>query len=140
MTVEEVKARLRRCNELRRECRELRKEIRARRVNMTAPRAVKTDALPGGKGNRLEAAIEIIDALERRLHCLEREAEAARVDAETLIAFAEDEDGAAFMRLYFLDGVRFQDIADKYIFRSRSSIYEHYRIALQQVWTKINLQ
>lgn len=140
MTVEEVKARLRRYNDLRHECRKLRQEIERRRSDMEAPHAVRADALPGGRGNSLEEAVEKIDVLERRLQYLKHEADSSRADVEMLIALADDEDGAAFMRLYFLDGVRFQDIAGKYIFRSRSSIYEHYRIALEQVWTKINCQ
>ena len=54
MTIEEVKSRLRRYNELRRDCRKLHREIARRRADMTSPRAVKADALPGGRGNSLE--------------------------------------------------------------------------------------
>ena len=74
MTIEEVKSRLRRYNELRRDCRKLHREIARRRADMTSPRAVKADALPGGRGNSLEAAIEKIDALEHRLRRLESDA------------------------------------------------------------------
>lgn len=136
MTMEEVKARLRRGNELRRECRKLQKNIRARRVNMTAPRAVKTDALPGGKGNSLEAAIEKIDALERRLHCLEREAEAARADAETLIELVDCRDGYDILRLHYLDGVRFEEIPDRLPVSYRT-MYRRYKDAIREISEKL---
>ena len=135
MTMEEVKARLRRGNELRRECRKLQKNIRARRVNMTAPHAVKTDALPGGKGNSLEAAVEKIDALERRLHCLEREAEAARADAETLIELVDCRDGYDILRLHYLDGVRFEEIPDR-LPMSSATMWRLYGKALREITKK----
>ena len=135
MTMEEVKARLRRGNELRRECRKLQKNIRARRVNMTAPHAVKTDALPGGKGNSLEAAVEKIDALERRLHCLEREAEAARADAETLIELVDCRDGYDILRLHYLDGVRFEEIPDR-LPMSAATMWRLYGKALREITKK----
>lgn len=103
-------------------------------------RAVKSDALPGGGGNSLESAIEKIDMMERQLLRLKRDTIAAKIDVEALIALADDKDGVAFMWLYFIDGVSINDIANKHLFRSRSSIYAHYRTALEQIWTKITRQ
>lgn len=136
MTVEEVKARLQRYNNLRRECRKLQKNIRARRVNMTAPRAIKTDALPGGRGNSLEAAIERIDELERELHRLEHEADIARADAETLIGLAGSGDGREILRLRYLDGVRFEEIPDRLPVSYRT-MYRRYKEAIHEIAEKL---
>lgn len=136
MTVEEVKARLRRYNNLRRECRKLRLEIERRHADMAAPRAVKTDVVPGGRGNSLEAAIEKIDALERRLHCLEREAEAARADAETLIELVDSRDGYNILRLHYLDGVRFEEIPDRLPVSYRT-MYRRYKDAIREISEKL---
>ena len=67
MTTEEVKERLRTYQRACKECRKLNRKIRDKRESMTQPRAVRTDALSGGKGNTLEAAIEKIDALAGKL-------------------------------------------------------------------------
>ena len=136
MTIEEVKSRLRRYNELCRECRKLRREIARRRADMTAPRAVKADALPGGRGNSLEAAIEKIDALEHRLRRLESDAVTARHNAEALITLADDPDGAAILRLHYIDGVRFEDVFEKLLLSERTMwrIYDRTIRQISEKW------
>ena len=136
MTIEEVKSRLRRYNELCRECRKVRHEIARRRADMTSPRAVKADALPGGRGNSLEAAIEKIDALERRLRRLESDAVTARYNAEALITLADDPDGAAILRLHYIDSVRFEDVFEKLLLSERTMwrIYDRTIRQISEKW------
>lgn len=135
MTVEEVKARLRRYNDLRHECRRLARRIQSKRRDMEGLRAVKTDALPGGRGNSLEATIEKIDALERRYRDKLLIRDAARLSAEALIALAEDETGRDILELHYIDGVRFEDIPEK-LFISSATMWRRYNQAIQEIAKK----
>ena len=136
MTIEEVKSRLRRYNELCRECRKVRHEIARRRADMTSPRAVKADALPGGRGNSLEAAIEKIDALEHRLRRLESDAVTARHNAEALITLADDPDGSAILRLHYIDGVRFEDVPER-LYISPATMWRRYNQTIKIISEKL---
>ena len=135
MTVEEVKARLRRYNDLRHECRRLARRIQSKRRDMEGLRAVKTDALPGGRGNSLESAVERIDALERRYRDKLLIRDAAQLSAEALIALAEDETGRDILELHYIDGVRFEDIPEK-LFISSATMWRRYNQAIQEIAKK----
>lgn len=135
MTVEEVKARLRRYNDLRHECRRLARRIQSKRRDMEGLRAVKTDALPGGRGSSLESAVERIDALERRYRDKLLIRDAARLSAEALIALAEDETGRDILELHYIDGVRFEDIPEK-LFISSATMWRRYNQAIQEIAKK----
>lgn len=135
MTVEEVKARLRRYNDLRHECRRLARRIQSKRRDMEGLRAVKTDALPGGKGNSLESAVERIDALERRYRDKLLIRDAARLSAEALIALAQDETGRDILELHYIDGVRFEDIPEK-LFISERTMWRIYERTVRQIAEK----
>ena len=120
MTTDEVKERLRAYRRACKECRKLNRKIRDKRESMTQPRAVRTDALPGGKGNTLEAAIEKIDTLERRLDAAESEKDKALSDVRTLIALVEDPDGRYILILRYINGVSFDDIPEQMYVSDRS--------------------
>ena len=135
MTVEDVKARLRRYNALCRECRSLARQIRCRRRDMEGLRAVKTDALPGSRDNSLESAVERIDALERRYREKLMVRDAARLNVETLIASAEDETGRDILTLHYLDGIRFEDIPER-LFISSATMWRRYDRAIREIARK----
>ena len=132
MTTEEVKERLRAYRRACKECRKLSRKIRDKRESMTQPRAVRTDALPGGKGNTLEAAIEKIDTLERRLHAAESEKDKALSDVRTLIALVEDPDGRYILILRYINGVSFDDIPEQ-MYISVRSMWRRYNRAIDEI-------
>ena len=132
MTTEEVKERLRTYQRACKECRKLNRKIRDKRESMTQPRAVRTDALPGGKGNTLEAAIEKIDTLERRLHAAESEKDKALSDVRTLIALVEDPDGRYILILRYINGVSFDDIPEQ-MYISDRSMWRRYNRAIDEI-------
>lgn len=132
MTTEEVKERLRAYRRACKECRKLNRKIRDKRESMTQPRAVRTDALPGGKGNTLEAAIEKIDTLERRLHAAESEKDKALSDVRTLIALVEDPDGRYILILRYINGVSFDDIPEQ-MYISDRSMWRRYNRAIDEI-------
>ena len=132
MTADEVKERLRAYRRIRNECRKLSRKIRDKRESMTQPRAVRTDALPGGKGNTLEAAIEKIDTLERRLHAAESEKDKALSDVRTLIALVENPDGRYILILRYINGVSFDDIPEQ-MYISDRSMWRRYNRAIDEI-------
>ena len=132
MTADEVKERLRAYCRIRNECRKLSRKIRDKRESMTQPRAVRTDALPGGKGNTLEAAIEKIDTLERRLHAAESEKDKALSDVRTLIALVENPDGRYILILRYINGVSFDDIPEQ-MYISDRSMWRRYNRAIDEI-------
>ena len=132
MTTEEVKERLRTYQRACKECHKLNRKIRDKRESMTQPRAVRTDALPGGKGNTLEAAIEKIDALERRLDAAESEKDKALSDVRTLIALVEDPDGRYILILRYINGVSFDDIPEQ-MYISDRSMWRRYNRAIDEI-------
>ena len=132
MTADEVKGRLRAFRRACKECHKLNRKIRDKRESMTQPRAVRTDALPGGKGNTLEAAIEKIDTLERRLHAAESEKDKALSDVRTLIALVEDPDGRYILILRYINGVSFDDIPEQ-MYISDRSMWRRYNRAIDEI-------
>ena len=132
MTADEVKGRLRAFRRACKECCKLSRKIRDKRESMTQPRAVRTDALPGGKGNTLEAAIEKIDTLERRLHAAESEKDKALSDVRTLIALVEDPDGRYILILRYINGVSFDDIPEQ-MYISDRSMWRRYNRAIDEI-------
>lgn len=132
MTTEEVKERLRTYQRACKECRKLNRKIRDKRESMTQPRAVRTDALPGGKGNTLEAAIEKIDALERRLDAAQSEKDKALSDVRALIALVEDPDGRYILILRYINGVSFDDIPEQ-MYISDRSMWRRYNRAIDEI-------
>ena len=99
---------------------------------MTQPRAVRTDALPGGKGNTLEAAIEKIDALERRLDAAQSEKDKSLSDVRALIALVEDPDGRYILILRYINGVSFDDIPEQ-MYISDRSMWRRYNRAIDEI-------
>ena len=132
MTADEVKERLRAYRRACKECRKLNRKIRDKRESMTQPRAVRTDALPGGKGNTLEAAIEKIDALERRLDAAQSEKDKSLSDVRALIALAEDPDGRYILILRYINGVSFDDIPEQ-MYISDRSMWRRYNRAIDEI-------
>lgn len=136
MTVNEVKERLRQYRRMCRECRSLERQIKCKRRDMENLRAVKSDALPGGRENSLESAVERIDALERRYNDKRLVRDAARMSVEALIAQVEDEAGRDILELHYLDGVRFEDIPEKLYVSERTMwrIYERTILQISKKW------
>ena len=132
MTTEEVKERLRTYQRACKECRKLSRKIRDKRESMTQPRAVRTDALPGGKGNTLEAAIEKIDTLERRLDAAQSEKDKSLSDVRALIALVEDPDGRYILILRYINGVSFDDIPEQ-MYISDRSMWRRYNRAIDEI-------
>lgn len=129
MTIFEVKERLRAYRRACRRCEELEKQIARRRADMRTLRAVRTDSLPGGKGNSMEAAIEKIDGMERRLRSEQSERDAALADVRALIGKVTDEEGMAILSLRYIDGVRFEDIPER-LFISERSMWRRYNAVI----------
>lgn len=129
MTVFEIKERLRTYRKACRRCEELEKQIARRRADMLTLRAVRSDSLPGGKGNSMEAAIEKIDALERRLVAEQSGRDAALSDVSALIGKVTDEEGKAILSLRYIDGVRFEDIPER-LFISERSMWRRYNAVI----------
>lgn len=136
MTVFEIKERLRAYRKACRRCGELEKQIARRRSDMRVLRAVRTDSLPGGKGNSMEAAIEKIDGLERRLRDEQSERDAALSDVSALIGEADSDDGKAILSLRYIDGVRFEDIPER-LFISERSMWRRYNEAIKKIVANI---
>ena len=132
MTADEVKERLRAYRRACKECRKLSRKIRDKRESMTQPRAVRTDALPGGKGNTLEAAIEKIDTLERRLDAAQSEKDKALADVRAMIALVEDPDGRYILILRYINGVSFDDIPEQ-MYISDRSMWRRYNRAIDEI-------
>ena len=132
MTADEVKERLRAYRRACKECRKLSRKIRDKRESMTQPRAVRTDALPGGKGNTLEAAIEKIDTLERRLDAAQSEKNKALADVRAMIALVEDPDGRYILILRYINGVSFDDIPEQ-MYISDRSMWRRYNRAIDEI-------
>lgn len=132
MTVFEIKERLRAYRRVCRRCEELEKQIARRRADMRTLRAVRTDSLPGGKGNSMEAAIEKIDGLERRLMDEQAGRDAALSDVSALIGEADSDDGKAILSLRYIDGVRFEDIPER-LFISERSMWRRYNEAIKKI-------
>ena len=129
MTTYEVKERLREYRRACRRCGELEQRIARKRSDMRALRAVRTDSQPGGSGNSLEAAIEKIDGLERRLVSEQTGRDAALADVRVLIGKVTDEEGRAILSLRCIDGVRFEDIPER-LFISERSMWRRYNAAI----------
>ena len=141
MTVFEIKERLRAYRRACRRCEELEKQIARRRADMRTLRAVRTDSLPGGKGNSMEAAIEKIDGLERRLMDEQAGRDAALADVRVLIDLVdtdseEGQDGKKILSLRYIDGVRFEDIPDM-VGVSLRSMWRRYNGAISAIAVKI---
>lgn len=141
MTVFEIKERLRAYRRVCRRCEELEKHIARRRADMRTLRAVRTDSLPGGKGNSMEAAIEKIDGLERRLMDEQAGRDAALADVRALIDLVdtdseEGQDGKKILSLRYIDGVRFEDIPDM-VGVSLRSMWRRYNGAISAIAVKI---
>lgn len=132
MTADEVKGRLRAYRRACKECCKLNRKIRDKRDSMTQPRAVRTDALPGGKGNTLEAAIEKIDALERRLDAAQSEKDKSLSDVRALIALVENPDGRYILILRYINGVSFDDIPEQ-MYISDRSMWRRYNRAIDEI-------
>ena len=114
MTADEVKERLRAYRRICNECRELEQKIKDRREDMVQPRAVRTDAFRGSRGNGLENAIEIIDECEHKL-CAKKEArDKALKDVRVLISKVTGDS----------DEINQIRIALKAYYLDRSSMYE----------------
>ena len=132
MTTYEVKERLREYRRACRRCGELEQRIARKRSDMRALRAVRTDSQPGGSGNSLEAAIEKIDGLERRLVSEQTGRDAALADVRALIGKVTDEEGRAILSLRCIDGVRFEDIPGR-LFISYATMWRRYEKAITQI-------
>lgn len=132
MTVFEIKERLRAYRRACRRCGELERQIARRRADMRTLRAVRSDSLPGGKGNSMEAAIERIDELERRLVSEQSGRDAALDDVRALIGKVTDEEGRAILSLRYIDGVRFEDIPGR-LFISYATMWRRYEKAIAQI-------
>ena len=129
MTVFEIKERLWEYRRACRRCGELERQIARRRADMHTLRAVRSDSLPGGKGNSMEAAIERIDELERRLVSEQSGRDAALADVRVLIGKVTDEEGRAILSLRCINGVRFEDIPER-LFISERSMWRRYNAAI----------
>ena len=141
MTTYEVKERLREYRRACRRCGELEQRIARKRSDMRALRAVRTDSQPGGSGNSLEAAIEKIDGLERRLMDEHAGRDAALADVRALIDLVdtgsdEGQDGRKILSLRYIDGVRFEDIPDIAKVSLRS-MWRRYNRAIAEIAVKI---
>ncbi len=132
MTVFEIKERLREYRKACRRCGELEQRIARKRSDMRALRAVRTDSQPGGKGNSMEAAIERIDELERRLVTEQSGRDAALADVRALIGKVTDEEGRAILSLRYIDGVRFEDIPGRLCI-SYATMWRRYEKAIAQI-------
>lgn len=137
MTVDEIKNRLRAYRRACRCCKELEKQIARRRGDMMGLRAVRTDSLPGGAGNTLEAAVERVDTLERQLQAAQERRERALDDVRALIAAADggggdDEDGKKILSLRYIDGVSFEDIPER-LYISERSMWRRYNKAISVI-------
>ena len=132
MTTYEVKERLREYRRACRRCGELEQRIARKRSDMRALRAVRTDSQPGGSENSLEAAIEKIDGLERRLVSEQSGRDAALADVRALIGKVTDEEGRAILSLRYIDGVRFEDIPER-LFISERSMWRRYYNAISSI-------
>lgn len=141
MTTYEVKERLREYRRACRRCGELEQRIARKRSDMRALRAVRSDSQPGGKGNSMEAAIERIDELERRLMDEHAGRDAALADVRALIDLVdtgsdEGQDGRKILSLRYIDGVRFEDIPDIAKVSLRS-MWRRYNRAIAEIAVKI---
>ena len=141
MTVFEIKERLREYRKACRRCGELEQRIARKRSDMRALRAVRSDSQPGGKGNSMEAAIERIDELERRLMDEHAGRDAALADVRALIDLVdtgsdEGQDGRKILSLRYIDGVRFEDIPDIAKVSLRS-MWRRYNRAIAEIAVKI---
>ena len=136
ITIEEVKERLRGYRRACRRCDELEQRIARRREAMTVPRAVKADSLPGGKGNSLEAAVEKIDELERRLAAEQLRRGAALLDVRFLIDAVGNgkgsRDGKAILTWRYIDGVPFSAIWER-LYISDRSMWRKYDRAVRAI-------
>lgn len=135
MTASDVKERLQAYRRACKDCRKLSRKIRDKRESMLQPRAVKADALPGGQGNTLEAAIEKIDTMERHLHDAESARKKALSDVRALIALAQDPDGRYILTLRYVDGVSFDDIPTQ-MYMSPATMWRRYNRAIDQIARK----
>lgn len=141
ITAEEVKERLRGYRRVCRRCDELEQRIARRRDDMTVPRAVKADSLPGGRGNSLEAAVEKIDELERRLRADEAERDAALKDVKKLIDAVGNGKGSRdakdILTWRYIDGVPFSAIWER-LYISDRSMWRKYDRAVRAIADALN--
>ena len=80
----------------------------------------------------MEAAIERIDELERRLVTEQSGRDAALADVRALIGKVTDEEGRAILSLRYIDGVRFEDIPGR-LFISYATMWRRYEKAIAQI-------
>lgn len=141
ITIEDVKERLRAYRKACRRCDELEQRIARRRDDMTVPRAVKADSLPGGRGNSLEAAVEKIDGLERRLRADEEERDAALKDVKKLIDAVGNGKGSRdakdILTWRYIDGVPFSAIWER-LYISDRSMWRKYDRAVRAIADALN--
>lgn len=135
MTEKEVKECLRAYRRAFRRCGDLKKEISGRRSAMRGLRAVRTDSLPGGGGNSLEASIEKLDTLERRLMEAEMQRDAVLADVRALIDKADEPCGKSILLLRYIDGVRFEDIPDR-LYISYATMWRKYNRTIEEIVRK----
>jgi hypothetical protein len=141
ITIEDVKERLRAYRRACRRCDELEQRIARRRDDMAVPRAVRADSLPGGRGNSLEAAVEKIDGLERRLRADEEERDAALKDVKKLIDAVGNGKGSRdakdILTWRYIDGVPFSAIWER-LYISDRSMWRKYDRAVRAIADVLN--
>lgn len=104
----------------------------------TTLRSPKTDAMPKGQElGGLETTVAVIEAAERRLRKAIERAEALRDKCDAMIEGLESHDQKTVLRLRYMEGLYWYQIADEVGFSERQTLRIHGR-ALRELQRREN--
>ncbi len=138
MTTDEVKERLRAYRRIRNECEGLKNRIERKRSDMHYLQAVVSDSTSRGRGvsDSVERAVEKIDGLIRYYAERVAECEEAEQTVLEIIGCVDDPDGRSILFLRYIEGERFEDIADA-LHISNGTMWSRYNTALKNICSEL---
>lgn len=115
MTKDEVKQQLRQYRKIRDECASLRRRIEGKRADMQYLKAVLNNGSVRSSdiSDSVERAIELMDGLIRQYASILYRREEAEIQTLALIEQVDEPDGRSILFLRYIEGKRFEDIADE---------------------------
>lgn len=135
MTKDDVKQQLRRYRKIRAECAMLRRRMEDKQADMRYLQAVVSDGMTcrsSGISDSVERAVELMDGLMRRYAAMIAQREQAEIDTLAWIELADDPDGRSILFLRYIEGKKFEEIADE-LHISMRNMWRYYGNAIEKL-------
>lgn len=133
MTPEQVKQQLGRYRKIRDECERLRRRMEEKKKDMLHLQAVVADGMTRSSNvsDSVERAIEQIDALIGYYAQRVVLRESAEREVLKMIESVDEPDGRSILFLRYVEGKRFEDIADE-LHIANGTMWKYYKVALKK--------